>query len=140
LAETRATIAFDAIGGGTLANTLLHAMEAAANRGNTVYSRYGSNTHKQVYIYGMLDTRPTQLDRFYGFAWSVSGFLLTPFLAKLGAEGIGRLRARVLAEMKTTFASHYTHTISLREALDPAILAAYAKMATGRKYLIDPSK
>ena len=140
LAETRATIAFDAIGGGPLANTLLHAMEAAANRGQTTYSRYGSSTHKQVYIYGLLDTGPTQLDRTYGFAWGVDGFLLTPFLMKLGAEGIGRLRARVLAEMKTTFASHYTHTISLREALDPAILSAYALKATGQKYLIDPSK
>jgi NADPH:quinone reductase-like Zn-dependent oxidoreductase len=140
IAETGATLAFDAIGGGKLANTILHAMEAAANRNATEYSRYGSSTFKQVYIYGALDLGPTELDRGYGFAWGVSGFLLTPFLMKLGMEGTMRLRARVAAELKTTFASHYTATISLAEALDPTVVAAYAKKATGEKYLIDPSR
>ena len=140
IAQTGATLAFDAIGGGKLANAILHAMEAAANRSATEYSRYGSSTFKQVYIYGALDLGPTELDRGYGFAWSVSGFLLTPFLMKLGMEGTMRLRARVAAELKTTFASHYTATISLTEALDPAVVAAYAKKATGEKYLIDPSR
>jgi NADPH:quinone reductase-like Zn-dependent oxidoreductase len=140
IAETGATLAFDAIGGGRLTNAILHAMEAAANRNATEYSRYGSSTFKQVYIYGALDLGPTELDRGYGFAWGVSGFLLTPFLMKLGMEGAMRLRARVAAELTTTFASNYTATISLAEALDPATVAAYAKKATGEKYLIDPSR
>lgn len=140
IAETGATLAFDAIGGGRLVNAILHAMEAAANRTATEYSRYGSSTFKQVYIYGALDVGPTELDRGYGFAWGVSGFLLTPFLMKLGMEGVLRLRARVAAELTTTFASTYTATISLAEALDPEILTAYAKKATGEKYLIDPTR
>lgn len=140
IAETGATLAFDAIGGGKLVNAILHAMEAAANRNATEYSRYGSSTFKQVYVYGALDLGPTELDRGYGFAWSVSGFLLTPFLMKLGMEGVMRLRARVAAELTTTFASRYSATISLAEALDPAIVTAYARKATGEKYLIDPSR
>lgn len=139
VAETGATLAFDAIGGGKLANTILHAMEAAANRSATEYSRYGSSTFKQVYIYGALDTGPTELDRGYGFGWSVSGFLLTPFLMKIGMEEMMRLRARVAAELTTTFASSYTATISLKDALNPETVAAYARKATGEKYLIDPS-
>jgi len=140
IAETGATLAFDAIGGGKIVNTILHAMEAAANRTATAYSRYGSSTWKQVYVYGMLDTSPMELDRGYGLAWGVSGFLVTPFLMKLGLEGTLRLRARVAAELTTTFASHYTNTISLAEALDPKVVEAYAKKATGEKYLIDPSR
>ena len=140
IAETGATLAFDAIGGGKIVNTILHAMEAAINRTATAYSRYGSATWKQVYVYGMLDTSPMELDRGYGLAWGVSGFLVTPFLMKLGMEGTLRLRARVAAELTTTFASHYSKTISLAEALDPAVVEAYAKKATGEKYLIDPSR
>ncbi|MDF7774682.1 zinc-binding dehydrogenase [Sphingomonas sp. AOB5] len=140
LTETGATIAFDAIGGGTLANRILRAMETAANRKATAYSRYGSSVHKQVYIYGALDLGPTPLDRSYGLAWGVSGFLLTPFMMKAGAETVGRMRARVAAELTTTFASHYTATISLRDALDPATLQAYSRKATGEKYLIDPTR
>ena len=140
IAETGATLAFDAIGGGKIVNTILHAMEAAINRSATAYSRYGSATWKQIYVYGMLDTAPMELDRGYGLAWGVSGFLVTPFLMKLGLEGTLRLRARVAAELTTTFASHYTNTISLAEALDPKVVAAYAKKATGEKYLIDPSR
>jgi NADPH:quinone reductase-like Zn-dependent oxidoreductase len=140
VAETGATLAFDAISGGKIVNTILHAMEAAINRTATAYSRYGSATWKQVYVYGMLDTSPMELDRGYGLAWGVSGFLVTPFLMKLGLEGTLRLRARVAAELTTTFASHYTNTISLAEALDPAVVAAYAKKATGEKFLIDPSR
>jgi NADPH:quinone reductase-like Zn-dependent oxidoreductase len=138
LAETGATIAFDAIGGGPLAGQIIAAMEVAANRNATTYSRYGSNTHKQVYIYGMLDLGPTLIGRDTGFAWSVSGFLLTPFLMKAGAEVVGRMRARVAAEIKTTFASHYTAEISLAEALDKDTLLAYSAKKTGEKYLIVP--
>jgi NADPH:quinone reductase-like Zn-dependent oxidoreductase len=136
---TGATLAFDAIGGGPLVNQILHAMEAAQLKKMTAYNRYGSPVHKQVYIYGMLDPGPTQLDRNYGFAWGVSSFLITPYLAKLGADA-QKLRARIMAELTTTFASHYTATISLREALQPAVIARYGKRATGEKFLIDPSK
>lgn len=138
--ETAATLAFDAIGGGKLASQILSAMEVAANRKATVYSRYGSSTYKQVYIYGGLDTRPTELARNFGLSWGVNGWLLTPFLAKIGAEEAGKLRARVAAELKTTFASHYTAELSLAEALQPDVIAAYSRKATGEKYLINPNK
>ncbi|MEP6860277.1 MAG: zinc-binding dehydrogenase [Deltaproteobacteria bacterium] len=137
---TKATIAFDAIGGGTLASQILTAMEHAANRTAKTYSRYGSATHKQVYIYGSLDVRPTTLDRTFGLSWGVAGWLVLPTLLKLGPEAGGKLRDRVLAELTTTFASHYTATISLREAITPDVIQRYAKRATGEKYLIDPSK
>jgi NADPH:quinone reductase-like Zn-dependent oxidoreductase len=140
LAETGATIAFDATGGGPLAGQIIAAMEVAANRNATSYSRYGSTTHKQVYIYGMLDLGPTVIGRDTGFAWSVSGFLLTPFLMKAGAEVVGRMRARVAAEIRTTFASHYTAEVSLAEALDKDTLLAYSAKKTGEKYLIVPSR
>lgn len=140
IAETGATLAFDAIGGGKLANAILHAMEQAANRSASAYSRYGSTTFKQVYIYGGLDIGPTVLDRGFGFAWAVSGFLLTPFLQQAGMETVLKLRQRVASELKTTFASHYTDTISLAEALDPAMVEQYNRKATGKKFLIDPSR
>ena len=117
LVETGATIAFDAIGGGKLAGQILTAMEIAANKTAKEYSRYGSNVFKQVYIYGSLDTGPTELSRAFGMAWAVGGWLLTPFLQKIGPADIGRLRQRVVAELKTTFASHYTQVVSLQEAL-----------------------
>jgi NADPH2:quinone reductase len=140
LAETGATLAFDAIGGGKLAGQILGAMEVAVNQRATVYSRYGSSVHKQVYIYGGLDTRPTELVRSYGMAWGLGGWLLTPFLMKIGAAEGQKLRDRVAAELKTTFASHYTAEISLAEALQPEVIAAYNKRATGEKYLINPNK
>jgi len=139
LAATGATLAFDAIGGGKLASQILTCMEAVAATKLTEYSRYGSNTHKQVYIYGGLDRGPTEITRSFGFAWSVGGWLLTPFLQKLGPEGVQRLRQRVIAELKTTFASHYTKVISLREALQLDVFNAYSKFSTGEKYLINPN-
>jgi hypothetical protein len=114
-------------------------MEVAANKNATSYSRYGSTTFKQLYIYGGLDTGPTELARSFGFSWAIGGFLLTPFLQKIGPEEGAKLRARVAAELKTTFASHYSHTISLAQALDLSVMSAYLKRATGEKYLIDPS-
>ena len=138
LGATSATIAFDAIGGGKLAGQILTAMEAAANKKAGAYSRYGSTTHKQVYIYGGLDRAPTVLNRSFGMAWGVSGWLLTPFMQKAGAETAQRLRERVAQELKTTFSSHYARQISLREALQPEVIAAYGKQATGTKYLITP--
>ena len=140
LVETGATIAFDAIGGGKLGGQILSCMEAAAVKRMTTYSRYGSDSFKQLYIYGGLDMGPTTLNRSFGFSWAVSGFLLTPFMAKIGPEALQALRARVVAELTTTFASHYTREISLIEALDMTILAAYNKRATGEKFLICPHK
>jgi NADPH:quinone reductase-like Zn-dependent oxidoreductase len=140
LVETGATIAFDAIGGGKLAGQILTCMEAAANKTAKEYSRYGSNVFKQVYIYGSLNTGPTELSRAFGLTWAVGGWLLTPFLQKIGPADIGRLRQRVAAELKTTFASHYTKVVSLQEALDLANIDVYNKRTTGEKFLINPSK
>jgi NADPH2:quinone reductase len=140
LAETSATIAFDAIGGGKLAGQILTAMEVAASRKAGAYSRYGSTVHKQLYIYGGLDRSPTVLNRGFGMAWGLGGWLLTPFLQKVGAETAQRLRQRVANELKTTFASHYAGTISLQEALKPDVINAYGKQATGEKYLVAPHK
>ena len=141
LEATGATLAFDATGGGKLAGQLLAAIEAALNRRATgAYSRYGSPVHKQVYIYGGLDTRPTEFNRAFGMAWGIGGWLLTWFLLKIGPEAAEELRQRVARELKTTFASHYTQEISLTEALDPKVMAAYNRKATGEKFLINPNK
>ena len=136
---TEATLAFDAIGGGLMASQILTAMEAAAAARMTSYNRYGSNTFKQVYIYGMLDTSRTELTRTFGFSWSVSGWLLTPFLQKIGMADVNRLRQRVVSELTTTFASHYTKEISLRDVAKLEIAQAYNKRATGEKFLIVPT-
>ena len=138
IAETKATLAFDAVGGGPLAGQLLTAMEAAANIG-AEYSRYGSADPKHVYIYGRLDLSPTMIPPGVGMAWSAGGYLLTYFLQKIGAEGREKLRKRVMAELKTTFASHYTDEISLAEALDPETLQNYNAKRTGEKFLINPT-
>ena len=137
---TGATLAFDATGGGTLASTILSAMEAAAARTPGAYSIYGSVKHKQVYLYGGLDTSPTTLNRGYGMAWGVGGWLLPNFLSRVGQEVATRLRTRVATEMKTTFASHYTNEISLAEALDAGIVAQYNSKSTGKKFLVCPQK
>ncbi len=140
LVETGATIAFDAIGGGKLASQILTCMEIALNKTAKVYSRYGSTTHKQVYVYGGLNTGPIELTRNYGMAWGVGGWLLTPFLQKIGRPEQVRLRERVVKGLKTTFASHYTQVISLPEVLDLKNIATYNKRATGEKFLINPNK
>lgn len=140
LAETGATMGFDAIGGGQLAGQLLVAMEAGASRNMKEFSRYGSGKETKVYIYGRLDMSPTVVPPGVGFAWNLSGFLLTPFLQKAGAETRARMRQRVVDELTTTFASHYTAEISLAESLDLGMLHAYNAKATGEKYLINPNK
>jgi NADPH2:quinone reductase len=140
LVDTGATIAFDATGGGKLAGQILTCMEAALNRTATEYSRYGSTTLKQVYIYGGLDTGPTEFVRNFGFAWSMGGWLLFPFLQRIGAEAAQTLRQRVAAELTTTFASSYSKEISLAEALQLEAIAVYGQRATGTKYLINPNK
>ena len=139
VASTGATIAFDAIGGGTLASQLFSAMEAAAAAKLREYTRYGSDVLKQVYIYGSLDTGPTILQRNFGLTWSLSGWLLWPFLKKIGPAAESRLRDRVVAELHTTFASPYAKVISLADALRPEVIAAYGQRATGGKYLINPN-
>jgi len=138
LVTTGATIAFDATGGGRLGSDILTCMEAAAARSMTEYNRYGSDVYKQLYIYGGLDRSPTTLTRNYGFAWGVGGFLLTPFLRKVGIEKQLAMRARVAAEIKTTFASHYTSEVSLAGALSPEAMSVYGRQATGEKFLILP--
>jgi NADPH2:quinone reductase len=138
LTATSATIAFDATGGGTLASEILNGMEQAASATATEYSRYGSAVHKQVYIYGGLDTGPTTLTRNFGMAWGIGGWLLTYFLQNVGGEGFARLRARVAAELTTTFASTYTQEVSLGGMLQPDAFHAYVKRATGEKFLVTP--
>lgn len=137
---TGATLAFDATGGGKLASDILTCMEAAAARTPGAYSIYGSVKHKQVYLYGNLDVSATVLQRAYGMAWGVGGWLLPNFLAKAGMEVAMRLRARVARELKTTFASHYTDELSLAEALDADTVRRYYAKQTGEKFLICPQK
>jgi NADPH2:quinone reductase len=140
LAATGATIAFDAVGGGPLAGQILGCMEAALTRSMKEYSRYGSPVHKQVYLYGTLDPSPTVFSRNFGVAYSIGGWLLMPFLQKIGPAREAKLRERIVAELKTTFASHYTKEVSLAEALQLDEIAVYAKRATGAKYLVNPNK
>ena len=140
LVATGATIAFDATGGGKLAGQILGCMEAALSRSAKEYSRYGSTTHKQVYIYGGLDTGPTEFNRNFGMTWGMGGWLLFPFLQKIGPAAAQVLKQRVAAELKTTFASHYAKEVSLAEVLQPDMIAVYGQRATGVKYLINPNK
>jgi NADPH:quinone reductase-like Zn-dependent oxidoreductase len=139
LVATGATIAFDATGGGTLASRILSAMEASAVASSSGYSRYGSTTHKQVYIYGGLDRSPTVLNRTFGMAWSIGGWLLTPYLGSIGADEAQAMRDRVAAEITTTFASHYDREVTLAGALSLEAIAAYGRQATGQKHLITPN-
>ena len=134
--QTGATLAFDAIGGGKLAGQILNCMEVAISRGAKEYNRYGSYVMKQVYVYGGLDLSPTEITRSFGMTWGVGGWLLFPFLQKISPEDVAKLRASVVSELKTTFASHYSHQISLAQALQLDVISGYAKRATGEKYLI----
>ena len=138
LIETGATLGFDATGGGKLASQILTAMEIAANKSATEYSRYGSDQFKQVYIYGGLDRNPTTLTRSFGFSWGLGGWLLTPFIGKIGIERFGELRQKVADEIHTTFESKYSKIISLEEALYEENILSYTKQATGDKFLIKP--
>jgi NADPH2:quinone reductase len=143
LVTTGATLGFDATGGGNegkLPGQILAAMEIAANKTAKEYSRYGSDTYKQVYIYGGLDQTPTVLNRSFGMQWGLGGWLLTPMIGRIGMERFGQMRERVAKEITTTFASHYTQEISFEEMLQPDIIKAYAKQGTGAKYLVNPHK
>ena len=139
-AETGATLAFDATGGGRLASDILTAMERALSRNATEFSRYGSDVHKQVYIYGGLERRLTELSRTYGMAWGVGGWLLTPFMQRVGPEVVGRLKQRVADELGSTFASHYAREVGLAEALSQDAVSDYVRQATGAKTLICPDR
>ncbi len=139
LVATGATIGFDATGGGKLGGQILTAMEVAANKTSKEFSRYGSTTHKQLYIYGGLDRSPTVFNRAFGMAWGIGGWLLTPFIQKIGSDNFGKLKQRVADEITTTFASHYTKEVSLLEALSAEAIRVYSKQATGEKYLINPA-
>ena len=139
LTESGATLAFDATGGGRLASQILSCMEAAAQANSPGFNRYGSSVHKQVYIYGGLDTSPTVLHRSYGMAWGIGGWLLTPFLQRVGPKVAEQMRQRVANEVKTTFASRYAREISLAEVLDLDHIAVYNQRATGEKYLVNPN-
>ncbi len=139
LVITGATVGFDATSGGKLAGQILTAMEAALNKKATAYSRYGSSTPKQVYVYGRLDPGPIELAGSFGMTWGVGGWLLFPYIRKIGPEATQALRQRVVSELKTTFASHYTRTVSLSGALRADVVAAYSRRATGEKYLINPN-
>jgi len=143
LIATGATLAFDATGGGNegkLPGQILAAMEIAANKTAKEYSRYVSDTYKQVYIYGGLDQSPTILNRSFGMQWGLGGWLLTPMIGRIGMERFQQMRERVAKEIKTTFASQYTQEISFEEMLQPDIIKAYAKQATGEKFLVNPHK
>ena len=139
IGETQATLAFDAIGGGPLAGTILTCMERVATRKLKQYSRYGSPTHKQVYIYGALDFGPTDLSRNYGMAWGIGGWLMPWYLQKIGRQESRPLYERVAAELTTTFASQYSARVSLQEAVSPQVIRGYSRRATGEKYLITPN-
>lgn len=140
LLETEATLAFDATAGGELASDILATMEAVLSRDIKGLNTYGSEQHKQVYLYGALDVSPTILKRAYGMSWSVGGWLLPRFLARVGRERAGQLQQRVAAEITTTFASHFSHEISLQELLEPAVIARYTAKKTGEKFLLNPQK
>ena len=140
LAATGATLAFDAIGGGRMATQILSCMEAALLQSGKNAGRYGTTTLKQVYVYGMLDTSPTEVVRNFGMAWGMGGWLLFPFLGRVGPARTLALKQRVLDELHTTFASRYTKTVSLTELLDPTEIAVFAKRATGQKYLVEPNR
>ena len=138
LVQSGSTLGFDATGGGKLASQILTAMEVAANKTATEYSRYGSDKFKQVYIYGGLDRNPTMLTRSFGFSWGLGGWLLTPFIGRIGSERFGQLRKKVADEISTTFESKYSKIISLEETLNAENILSYTKQATGDKYLIKP--
>jgi NADPH2:quinone reductase len=140
VAATGATIAFDAIGGGTLAGQILRAMEVAAVKSVKTYSRYGSTVHKQVYLYGGLDSRPTELARDYGMAWGLGGWLVINFMQKIGPASVAKLKERIARELMTTFASRYSAEISLAETLHLDVIAVYRKRETGKKYLVNPNR
>jgi NADPH:quinone reductase-like Zn-dependent oxidoreductase len=135
---TDAYLGFDPIGGGQAVDNCFKAMEQVAVKKMSEFSRYGSDQQKKMYIYGRLDLGPTILTPAYGFGWTLSGWLLTPFLQMAGMETIIRMRQRVLDGLTTTFASSYKRKVSLEEMLTRDAVLDYREMKTGEKYLVTP--
>jgi NADPH:quinone reductase-like Zn-dependent oxidoreductase len=138
--ETGATLAFDAIGGGELVSNILSAMEYSGSKDAVGFNTYGSESNKQVYIYGGLDFSPTMLNRAYGMSWAIGGWLLMRFLGKLKPQQIGQLQKQVADEIKTTFACAFTDELSFEQAMTPETILQYNAKKTGEKYLINPNK
>lgn len=138
ISETGAFLGFDPIGGGQNTDHVLKAMEQVAAGQMDEYSRYGSNQDKKVYMYGRLDLGPTILTPSYGLQWCVSGWLLTPFLAKAGMETVIKMRTRVQQNLTTTFASSYKAKVDLEQMLTKEAILDYRQMKTGEKYLVTP--
>ena len=139
--RTGAMMAFDPIRGGTLGSQIIGAMEAAASRANTTasFTVYGSSKPKKLYVYGGLDLGPMIFNPGFDFAWQMGGWLLPYFLATAGPEVAARMRARVRAELTTTFASHYKGSVSLDTMLTREAVSAYNARRTGEKYLLLPN-
>ena len=137
--ETDAFYGFDPIGGGTMVDSCFKAMEQVAVSKMSEYSRYGSNQAKRMFIYGRLDFSPTTLTPSYGFGWTLSGWLLTPFLQQAGQETMMRMRKRVLDNLTTTFASSYKSKVDLEGMLTKDAIMDYKQMKTGEKYLVVPN-
>ena len=138
IAASGATLAFDALGGGTLAGQILSAMERACSAGDAGYNRYGSRTRKAVYIYGGLDSRPTQLDRSYGMAWTVGGWLLFDQLDRMDPPVLAAMKARIAAGLGSTFRTSFAAEVSLTDLLRDEHLRRVAARRTGEKLLVNP--
>ena len=134
---TGATLGFDAIGGGRLACDILTAMERAF--APAAFSLYGSVVNKQVYVYGLLDPAPIEIDRTVGAAWGVGSWLMMYRMAALGPARVDRLKQRIVREIDTLFHSNYTATIGLQDMLDLDVVAAMNGLGTGSKYLLNPT-
>ena len=138
ISETKATLAFECIGGGDMAGQILEAMEKSLASKADTYSVYGTTTLKQVYIYGSLNQAPTTFSRSFGLYWSISGWLVTPIIQKLGVEGFMAMQKRVADEIDTTFKSDFHKSISLDEMCEPDHILEYVKAGSGKKYLVKP--
>ncbi|PPR76922.1 MAG: hypothetical protein CFH01_01774 [Alphaproteobacteria bacterium MarineAlpha2_Bin1] len=141
--ETGATLGFDATGGGNdgkLVGQILSSMEIAASTKSKEYLMYGSESFKQIYIYGVLDRNPIVLKNSFGFYWGIGGWLLMPMIKKFGLVAFQNMREKVAREIKTTFRSEYKKIISFEEMLQPEIIRDFSRQSTGEKYLLDPWK
>jgi hypothetical protein len=139
LRETGAMVAFDAIGGGTLASELLFAMETVAVGRAAQFSPFGSAEEKRVYLYGRLDPGPIVIPpRPYGFTWGLDGWSMPPVLARAGPDRSAAMLRRVLDSLTSTFASPFGRVLSLADALTRDAMETYSSISTGQKCLIDP--
>ena len=139
-AATGATLAFDALGGGRVANQVLAAMERACSAGAARYERYGSTVRKQVYVYGGLDGRPTELDRSYGMAWSIGGWLVFHRLGRMAPGTLAAMKDRIVSGLETTFATKFAAEISLTDVMRADYLEAIAMRGTGEKFVVNPRR